>query len=388
MSRDSSAEVVALVVAAGRGIRSGSSGPKQYRQIGGKAVIAHAIDRLAASGLVDRIVPVIHVDDQSLFENAIGDRCVERPVIGGATRRASVRAGLEAIAAGNGANTILIHDAARPFVDGGVMSRLIAALEHAQGAVPVLPVVDTLLRGGRNIDRTGLVRVQTPQAFRFADILAAHRAWTGVDPTDDAEVARAAGLTVAEVAGDERLKKLTIAEDFEWAGRMLSAAMTSRVGMGYDVHAFGVGTSLWLGGIEIAHDRGLIGHSDADVALHALTDALLGAIGDGDIGMHFPPSDPKWRGESSSRFVEHARDLVRQRGGIIDHVDVTVICEEPKITPHRLRMRQAIAAMLQVDAGRISIKATTTERLGFTGRSEGIAAQAVATIRMPDDLAR
>lgn len=385
---DSSTKVIALVVAAGRGIRSGLNGPKQYQRIAGKSVLAHAIDGLNASGLVDEIVPVIHADDRLLYDQAIDGRCLASPVTGGETRRLSVRAGLEAIASKGGARLVLIHDAARPFVNAAVIQRLISALDQSEGAIPVLPVVDTLLRDGRNVDRNGLLRVQTPQAFRFADILAAHQGWTGDEPTDDAEIARAAGLNVVEVAGDERLKKLTVPDDFRWAEQTLTAAMTSRVGMGFDVHAFGEGASLWLGGVEIAHSRGLVGHSDADVALHALTDALLGAIGDGDIGTHFPPSDMKWRGAPSYRFVEHARDLISAKGGIVDHIDVTIICEEPKVGPHRAAIRAAIASILRLDQCRISIKATTTERLGFTGRREGIAAQAIATVRIPDDFAR
>ncbi len=388
MNKDSSKRVAALIVAAGRGVRSGLQGPKQYERIAGKAVLAHAIDCLASSGLVDEIIAVIHADDRALYDQAVGSRSLGDPVIGGATRRASVRAGLEAIAERGGAATVLIHDAARPFVSAEVISRLLQASEGADGAIPVLPVVDTLLRDGRNMDREGILRVQTPQVFRFSAILAAHRGWEGGEPTDDAEVARAHGLTIAQVAGDDRLRKLTVAEDFDWAASQLAGVMTSRTGMGFDVHAFGDGDKLWLGGVEIAHGRGLVGHSDADVALHALTDALLGAVGEGDIGTHFPPSDPQWKGAPSSRFVEHARDLIVHKGGIVDHVDVTIICEEPKIRPHRSAMRDAIAAMLQVDQSRVSIKATTTERLGFTGRREGIAAQAIATIRLPDELAR
>ena len=378
--------VVALVVAAGRGVRSGLAGPKQYHLLDGKTVLAHVIDNLAASGHVDRIRVVIHAEDLKDYSSAIGNRQIEPPVTGGATRRESVRAGLEAIAAGGGAKTVLIHDAARPFVPAAVIGRLIESLEDAPAAIPVLPVVDSLVRDGRNVVRDGLMRVQTPQAFRFADILAAHRNWHGGEPTDDAEVARVNGLAVAEVKGDELLRKLTMPEDFHWAEN-LDTVMTSRTGMGFDVHSFAPGEKLWLGGVEIPHDRGLAGHSDADVALHALTDALLGAIGDGDIGTHFPPSDPQWRGAASYRFVEHARDLIRQRRGVIDHVDITIICEEPKIGPHRPAMRTAIAAMLQVDEGRVSIKATTTEKLGFTGRREGIACQAIATVRLPNETA-
>ena len=366
-------------------MRSGLAGPKQYQRVGGKPVIAHAIDALAGCPRIGGIVPVIHADDRSAFEAAIGSRQTEHPVIGGATRQASVRAGLEAIAGAGGAKYVLIHDAARPFLPGHVVTLLLTALHEAPGAIPALPIVDTLVRDGAQLDRRGVARVQTPQAFHFDAILAAHRAWPGGEPTDDAEVARAAGLVVAEVAGDENLRKLTMPDDFTWAERHLRAAMTPRTGMGFDVHGFGPGNTVWLGGIEIAHDRGLTGHSDADVALHALVDALLGAIAEGDIGTHFPPSDPRWKGAPSRLFVEHARALVERRGGIIDHIDLTIICEEPKVGPHRAAIRTAIGAMLRLDESRISIKATTTEQLGFTGRREGIAAQAVATVRLPDE---
>jgi 2-C-methyl-D-erythritol 4-phosphate cytidylyltransferase/2-C-methyl-D-erythritol 2,4-cyclodiphosphate synthase len=235
------------------------------------------------------------------------------------------------------------------------------------------------------VSRDGLVRVQTPQAFRFDAILAAHRNWRGAAATDDAQVARAAGLRVAAVTGDEALEKLTHRDDFDRAEERLARSLTSRTGLGFDVHAFAAGEALWLGGIRIPHDRGLTGHSDADVLLHALTDALLGAIGAGDIGDHFPPSDPQWRGAASSRFVEHARALVAARGGRIDHVDVTLICEAPRIGPHREAMRASVAALLRLAPARVSIKATTTERLGFTGRGEGMAAQAIATVRLPEE---
>jgi 2-C-methyl-D-erythritol 4-phosphate cytidylyltransferase/2-C-methyl-D-erythritol 2,4-cyclodiphosphate synthase len=253
----------------------------------------------------------------------------------------------------------------------------------------VLPVVDSLARGeerlGEPIPRSGLFRVQTPQAFRFEAILAAHRGWKGADEaTDDAQVARAAGLEVRMVPGDAMLEKLTYPEDFEREEQRLKSRMIARTGLGFDVHAFAAGVELWLGGILIPHSKGLSGHSDADVALHALTDALLGAIGEGDIGQHFPPTDPEWRGAASSQFLEHARGLIEARGGIIDHADITIICEAPKIGPHRDSMRSRIANLLRLPTDRISVKATTTERLGFTGRGEGIAAQAIATVRLPE----
>jgi 2-C-methyl-D-erythritol 4-phosphate cytidylyltransferase/2-C-methyl-D-erythritol 2,4-cyclodiphosphate synthase len=271
-----------------------------------------------------------------------------------------------------------------------VIDRLLAALETHRAAVPVLPIPDTVFRGDGMlrewVDRSDLVRIQTPQAFETRSLLRACDGWRGSSPpTDESQVARAAGIEVATVAGDPALDKLTFEEDFERAERRLAAAMISRTGLGFDVHAFAAGEALWLGGLRIPHERGLKGHSDADVALHAITDALLGAAGEGDIGDHFPPSDPRWRGAASSQFVEHARGLIEARGGRIDHVDVTLVCEAPRIGPHRPAMRARIASLLGIAEGRVSVKATTTERLGFTGRGEGIAAQAVATVRLPED---
>ncbi|WP_157217059.1 bifunctional 2-C-methyl-D-erythritol 4-phosphate cytidylyltransferase/2-C-methyl-D-erythritol 2,4-cyclodiphosphate synthase [Flavisphingomonas formosensis] len=377
--------IAALIVAAGRGERAGGSVPKQYAVIAGKSVLAHAIDALASHPAIDAVQVVIGADQDALYRGAIGDRKLPEPVTGGASRRESVMAGLAAC----DADIVLIHDAARPFLPAAVIDRLLDALKAGEAAVPVLPVADTLARAegvlGDIVPRAGVVRVQTPQIFRREAILAAHAAWpTDSEATDDAQVARAAGIAVATVAGDIMLEKLTHPGDFAAATARIAPALVSRTGMGFDVHAFADGDRLWLGGIEIPHHRGLAGHSDADVALHALTDALLGAIGDGDIGTHFPPSDPQWRGAASSRFLEHACDLVRAQGGIIDHVDVTIICEAPKVGPHRAPMRARIAQLLGVSETCVSIKATTTEKLGFTGRSEGIAAQAIATIRLPD----
>jgi 2-C-methyl-D-erythritol 4-phosphate cytidylyltransferase/2-C-methyl-D-erythritol 2,4-cyclodiphosphate synthase len=308
-------------------------------------------------------------------------------VIGGATRQQSVRRGLEALARQGDFAAVLIHDAARPFIPRSMIDRLIGALGAHAGAVPVLPVPDTLARAnsllGDAVDRSGLARVQTPQAFRFPAILAAHRAWDGAaDATDDAQVARAAGLEIATVAGDAAAEKLTFAEDFERAERWLNSNAIPCTGIGFDVHRFTQGDHLWLGGIRIQHDRGLEGHSDADVALHALCDALLGAIGAGDIGDHFPPGDPKWRGAPSSGFIEHVGHLVQAHGAQIVNVDVTIICEMPRIGPHKQAIRERIADLLRVPLQRVSVKATTTEHLGFTGRGEGIAAQAVATLRV------
>ncbi|MGQ0661946.1 bifunctional 2-C-methyl-D-erythritol 4-phosphate cytidylyltransferase/2-C-methyl-D-erythritol 2,4-cyclodiphosphate synthase [Sphingosinicella sp.] len=381
-----SGQTVALVVAAGSGSRVGGA-PKQYRLIAGRAVLAHAVDALRHPR-IDRIQVVIGEGQQADYATAMGDRPLPAPVIGGETRQESVRRGLDVIAVAGSVGRVLIHDAARPFLPPPVIDRLIHALDDAPGAVPVLPVVDTLAHAdgelGGVVSRDGLLRLQTPQAFHFTAIRDAHAAWSGDAATDDAQIARAAGLKVATVAGDPALEKLTYEADFTRAEAMLAARALPCTGMGFDVHAFGPGNSVWIGGVEIAHDRGLIGHSDADVALHALTDALLGAIGAGDIGDHFPPSDPKWRGAPSSLFLEHARDLVEQAGGRIAHCDVTIICEAPRIGPHRDAMRATIAGLLRLSQSRISIKATTTERLGFTGRGEGVAAQAVATILLPE----
>ena len=278
---------------------------------------------------------------------------------------------------------MLIHDAARPFVPAAVIDRLLAALDAHDGAVPVVPVVDTLLRGGEIVDREGLARVQTPQAFRTAAVMTAHRDWPGdADATDDAQMVRASGGAVTTVAGDPWLEKITRAEDFALAEARLAARASFRTGSGYDVHRLAADEELWLGGVLIPHDRGLAGHSDADVALHALTDAILGAVGAGDIGTHFPPSDARWRGASSDRFLAHAGTLVAEAGGRIEHVDLTIICEAPRIGPHRDAIRARIADILALDRERVSVKATTTEGLGFTGRGEGIAAQAAATVKL------
>lgn len=372
---------IGLIVAAGKGERAGGDVPKQFRTLAGRALVTHAYDALVGHPALDGVVIVTGADQHEAMRAALGERQPIAIVTGGETRRASVRAGLDAIAE---ADRVLIHDAARPFVPAAVIDRLCAALDTTPGAIPVLPVADTLARGDGlldgTVDRSGLYRVQTPQAFRFADVMAAHGEWTGPEPTDDAQMLRAIGREVALVEGDPMLDKITHPADFAAAQARLAGARVSMTGMGFDVHRLGDGEELWLGGVLIPHDKGLIGHSDADVALHALTDAILGAIGAGDIGAHFPPSDPQWRGAPSSRFLEHAATLVAKAGGRIDHVDVTIICEAPKIGPHRDAIRSRIAALLRLPEGRVSIKATTTERLGFTGRGEGIAAQAVATV--------
>ncbi|TAK06468.1 MAG: bifunctional 2-C-methyl-D-erythritol 4-phosphate cytidylyltransferase/2-C-methyl-D-erythritol 2,4-cyclodiphosphate synthase [Rhizorhabdus sp.] len=374
-------KIAALIVAAGQGVRSGGDMPKQYRRIGGRTVLAYAVDALADHPAIDRLQVVISAGHDDLYADAVGDRALPPPVTGGATRRDSVIAGIQAV----DADIVLIHDAARPFLPAAVVDRLIAALDVSDGAVPALAVADTLAKGdgllGDTVARDGLYRVQTPQAFRRDAILAAHAAWNpGREATDDAQVARAAGLSVAIVEGDPALDKLTFAADFDQAEKRM---MVSRTAQGFDVHGFTAGDAVQLGGVRIAHDRALAGHSDADVALHALTDALLGSISAGDIGSHFPPSDQRWKGADSEIFLAHARDLVARDGGIIDHVDLTIICEAPKVGPHRDAIRERIAALLGIRIGQVSVKATTTERLGFTGRGEGIAAQAMATVRVP-----
>lgn len=381
---------VALIVAGGNGTRAGGDIPKQYRRIAGTAVISRAFDALSLHPGIDAVFLVIGEGQEDLLANALGDRAPAQIACGGATRRESVAAGLEAIAAAGGASAVLIHDAARPFLPEAVIDRLLAAIVHHPGAVPTLPVVDTLVRAdgtilGDTVSREGLARVQTPQAFRFNDILAAHRGWSGdVEPTDDAQVARQAGFVVASVVGDPMLEKLTHEADLTAAETRLAATLVSRTGSGFDVHAFTEGDHVILCGLKIPHSQALAGHSDADVGLHAITDALLGAIADGDIGSHFPPSDPRWRGADSGKFLQHAASLVAAKGGIIDHVDLTVICEAPKVGAHREAMRQRVAELLALPLGRVSVKATTTERLGFTGRGEGMAAQATATVRIPE----
>jgi 2-C-methyl-D-erythritol 4-phosphate cytidylyltransferase/2-C-methyl-D-erythritol 2,4-cyclodiphosphate synthase len=381
----------ALIVAAGRGVRAGGTLPKQFVTLGGVAVIARAVDSFAGMP----VFVVIAEGQRDMLDKALNGRVVAGVIIGGAERQDSVKAGLAAMV--GTAERVLIHDAARPLLPRVVIDRLVAALDESDGAVPVLPVADSVARLsttleargvflGEPVDRTHLYRVQTPQAFRLDAIMTSHSFWSGGPATDDSQVARAAGFKVAMVAGDTALDKITHAEDFARAEALLARNLVSRSAMGFDVHRLEAGEELWLSGILIPHTHGLSGHSDADVALHAVTDALLGTIGDGDIGSHFPPSDPKWRGASSDRFVTHARDLILARGGIIDHVDLTIICEAPKIGPHREAMRARLGELLRLRPSQISIKATTTERLGFAGRGEGIAAQAIATIRAVVDL--
>jgi 2-C-methyl-D-erythritol 4-phosphate cytidylyltransferase/2-C-methyl-D-erythritol 2,4-cyclodiphosphate synthase len=376
----------ALVVAAGLGLRAGEGLPKQYRPLGGVPVLRRSIDVFASHTLVDLVQVVISPEHHQLYEEAVAGLDLPHPIHGGETRQESVRRGLEGLAEVE-PTLVLIHDAARPLVSPETITATVRALDLADGALPVLFAADTLkrVREGRveaTLPREGIGLAQTPQGFRFAKILSAHQAARGTSVTDDASIAEHAGLHVVAVEGLRLNLKLTTQEDFVMAEAMLGGA-TPRTGQGFDVHRLGQGDHVWLCGVRIPHSRGLIGHSDADVGLHALTDALLGAAALGDIGQHFPPTDERWRGAPSHLFLTHAAQLIGERGGRIEHVDVTLICERPKVSPHREAMVTRIAELLALDRGRVSVKATTTEGLGFTGRGEGIAAQAIATVRLP-----
>ena len=364
----------ALIVAAGQGTRSGSMLPKQFAPVGGRPMLDWSHEALSRHPGIDTVLVAIG-DGQERF--VAGKDWIR----GGETRRDSVRNGLAALA---GHDRILVHDAARPFLPAAVIDRLLAALDTHDGATPVLPVADTLARGdavlGAIVPRAGLNRIQTPQAFRYDALRAAHARWEG-EATDDTQMVQALGGTVALVQGDPMLEKVTYPEDFARAESMLD--WETRSASGFDVHRLVAGEEMWLGGVLIPYHLGLSGHSDADVALHAITDAVLGTIAAGDIGTHFPPSDPKWKGAASAQFLEHAISLVAERGGQVTFVDLTIMCEAPKIGPHREPMRARIAELCRLTPDRVSVKATTTERLGFTGRGEGIAAQAVATTRLP-----
>jgi 2-C-methyl-D-erythritol 4-phosphate cytidylyltransferase / 2-C-methyl-D-erythritol 2,4-cyclodiphosphate synthase len=380
--------VYALVVAAGQGSRFGGALPKQYLPLGGASILRHAVAAFAEHPRIAKVLVAIRPEDRSLFDTAVAGLPSISPVAGGAARQDSVRLGLEALAIYR-PQRVLIHDGARPFPERQLIDRVIDGLDQAAAAIPCLPLRDTIKRAeGRGIretiDRSALWRAQTPQGFHFESILAAHRAAIGRELTDDAAVAEAAGLVPLIVNGSEDNLKVTTPEDLAAAERLLAARQGDvRIGQGFDVHPFAAGDHLWICGVRIPHGMSLAGHSDADVGLHALTDAVLGAIGAGDIGMHFPPSDPRWRGAASDQFLSHAADLVRARGGAVAAVDVTVICERPKIAPHRAAMVERVAAILGIAPDRVSVKATTTEKLGFAGRGEGIAAQAVATVRLP-----
>jgi 2-C-methyl-D-erythritol 4-phosphate cytidylyltransferase/2-C-methyl-D-erythritol 2,4-cyclodiphosphate synthase len=372
-----------LIVAAGQGERLGSGLPKQYRLLAGKPVLRWAAEAAVSHRRINCVRVVIGAEQEQLAESALAGIDIGPLIIGGTERADSVKAGLAAI----DGEVVLVHDAARPFCPPQVIDALLDALKATGAAVPVLPVADTLARAdvllGPAIDRAGAVRVQTPQAFWLDQLRNAYAQWPGGAATDDATVARAAGIEVAAVKGDPALDKLTTAEDWRRAEAMLASHLISRTGFGFDVHAFAGDGPIMLGGISVPHSRGLAGHSDADVALHAITDALLGAAALGDIGQHFAPSDMQWKGAASDQFLRHAAQLIRAEGGIIDHVDCTIIGEEPKIGPHRSEIQAKVSELLGLGRRQVSIKATTTESLGFTGRREGLAAQAVANVRMP-----
>lgn len=375
-------KIAALIVAAGRGTRAGPGAPKQWRALAGRRVIDWTLARFQAAPRVDRIMLTLHPDDIATFAPPPGIKVTA----GGASRAASVRCGLEALAA-DPPDLVLIHDVARPSLPQAVIDRVITALDTSPGAAPALPVTDALWHGADGQvtgtrDRAGLYRAQTPQGFHFAAILAAHRTHAG-DAADDVEIARAAGLEIAIVPGHEDNLKITHAEDFARAERILGGQMDIRLGHGYDVHRFGPGDHVMLCGVAVPHDRGLQGHSDADVGLHALSDAIYGALAMGDIGRHFPPSDPQWKGTESHVFLRHAADLARTQGFTLSNVDCTLVCERPKVGPHAAAMQARMADILGIDAAHVSVKATTSERLGFTGREEGIAAIATATLVKP-----
>jgi 2-C-methyl-D-erythritol 4-phosphate cytidylyltransferase / 2-C-methyl-D-erythritol 2,4-cyclodiphosphate synthase len=384
--------VAAVVVAAGRGLRAGGDRPKQYRQILGEPVIRPSLAALATHGDISLVQPVVHPDDAALYQTAIAGLDLLAAVPGGATRQASVRAGLEALAPRR-PELVLVHDAARPFASAALITRAIAAARASGAAVPVLPVADTVKTVDAagtvtgTVDRAQLRMVQTPQAFGFAALLAAHRRAQAAgrdDFTDDAALAEWAGLKVTTFEGEAGNVKLTTTDDFMRAEAAQLAGLSDvRTGFGFDVHQFGDGDHVMLGGVRIAHSRGLSGHSDADIVLHALVDAVLGALADGDIGVHFPPSDPQWRGASSDRFLAFAVERLRTRGGRIAHLDITVVCEAPRIGPHRDAIRARIAEIAGVPIERVGVKATTSEKMGFTGRGEGMAAFANATVRLP-----
>lgn len=380
--------VVALIVAAGRGTRAGEGLPKQYRPVGGVPILARTLGAFSRHPDIESVLAVIHPDDRAHYEKCTGDLPkLLPPVAGSATRQASVLAGLEALADVDPSH-VLIHDGARPFAAPEMIARVVADLKHHEGVLPSLAVTDTLREqvdgvAGEAVDRSKLVRAQTPQGFAYEAILDAHRAHQSEEFTDDVALALKAGIQTQLVDGSEDNFKVTTPEDFERAERFLSASSETRSGSGYDVHRFTDGDHITLCGVSIPHTYSLLGHSDADVGLHAITDALLGAISAGDIGDHFPPTDPQWKGAPSRVFLEHAATLLAGQNGRISNVDVTLICEAPKIGPHRETMRTAIAEIVSVSPDRVSVKATTTEGLGFTGRGEGIAAQALVTVILP-----
>lgn len=393
-------ETIAIIVAAGRGARAGAGGPKQYRRLAGEAVLARTCAAFLNHAAIDGVRVIIHRDDHQSYIEAMAPHLKHpkllHPVDGGAERQDSVRMGLESLKQ-IAPRKVLVHDAARPFVSAAVIARVVEALETHEGAIAALPVHDTLKKAGadllieQTVSRAALWRAQTPQGFHYKKILAAHQAAAGENLTDDAAVAEAAGIAVALIAGSPDNMKITQAEDFGMASILLERKdntrgdpkMEYRTGSGYDVHAFEDGDAVILCGVSIPHDKKLKGHSDADAGMHALTDAILGALGQCDIGDHFPPSDPQWKGAPSQLFLEKARDLAIAARGVIVHCDITLICEAPKIGPHREKMRARLADILKIAPDRVSIKATTTEQLGFTGRREGLAAMATATVALP-----
>lgn len=374
----------AVIVAAGSSTRAGPGAPKPWRSLGGRPILSWSIEAFAAAGARQIVVVVAEawLDEATELLRGVPGAAAVR---GGTTRGDSVQQGLAAL---DGDGAVLVHDAARPFLTTTHIQRLLAAIENSDGAVPALPVADTLKRGGATVDETvprdGLWRAQTPQAFRLDVLRAAYAAWPAdAEPTDDAAVVERNGGKVAITPGDPRLMKLTYPEDFAMAEQLAGAARITRIGQGVDAHRWGPGEAVWLCGVKIDHDQTLIGHSDADAGLHALTDAILGAVGEGDIGEHFPPSDPQWKGAASDRFLQHAVEILTNKGGRIVNADVTLVCERPKIRPHRDAMRQRLAELLGVPLDRVSVKATTTEGMGFTGRQEGLLAQAIVAVETP-----
>lgn len=380
--------IAALIVAGGSGSRAGDGPPKQYRPLAGRPMLRRALQVFFSHPDISGVQVVIGAGQADFYLAAIEGLDLMAPVPGGNTRQESVRLGLEALAAQRPEH-VLIHDAARPLVSPSLIGRVVKALrDGAEAVVPLLPAADSLKQQGADgawssISREGVYRAQTPQGFRFEQIRSAHNRLASRAATDDIALAELAGMRITAVAGEEINMKVTTAEDFALAERLITGGGETRTGLGFDAHRFVPGDHLRLCGVRIAHDRGLEGHSDADVGLHALTDALLGALGASDIGQHFPSSDPRWRGTPSSTFLARAANLVREAGGAIVHCDITLICERPKIAPHVPAMRARIAEILSLDVARVSVKATTTDGMGFTGRGEGLAAQAVATIQLP-----
>ncbi|WP_022726999.1 bifunctional 2-C-methyl-D-erythritol 4-phosphate cytidylyltransferase/2-C-methyl-D-erythritol 2,4-cyclodiphosphate synthase [Fodinicurvata sediminis] len=381
-------KIAVLVVAAGRGERLSQERPKQYLPLGDALVLTHTLRCFTEHPGTAQIQVVINPDHQDLYEKASQGLSLRPAIAGGRTRQDSVRAGLEALRDLE-PDIVLIHDAARPFVSGSLIERVLSGLDHHAGCIPVVPVADTLKRRSSTNElssgpeRTELVAAQTPQGFQYAEIVAAHSTCDSSNLTDDAAVADAAGLKVTSVRGDPDNFKITLPDDLQRAEKMAKSGSETRTGFGFDVHRFGPGTAVVLCGCSIPHDSGLVGHSDADVALHAVTDAIFGALGDGDIGSHFPPDDPRWRSADSALFLQEADQHLKQRKGRLINLDLTLICETPKIGPHRDRMRANLSRLLNISESRIGVKATTTEKLGFTGRKEGIAAQAIVTLELP-----